>query len=468
MKQKKSKIHSVIIDKANQKMAYYEKLAKTVPPTRKDPFAIIGIRTIRQVDSAIEYLTYPTKRYDREADYHIQDVIGSNAELIRHYHNKMTILFGMDHLLKKEYEDLLQESKSNGVADSTTQAPQAWMLDWDYVEFFDGYFIIHSPNPNQLQFTPLKVNSPRALASFNYIKKYIKEKVPAIFCSVYASKLHITSPILIDDAIMTIYKIARQNGLSLYIKESKEALEPESYKKALVKATEMTPEDFKKYKSKYIDFLVTKQSPNHKILPCIERLAHSYGELKEHAFLFSINCKNNNYLIVHENVNPDRATLLFLVSNDSYDRNIVSIYDFLQGSDINKRSGIREGSLRCYSGIITYKSIDHDDINSWQQAICWYINNVNQVPKKEENYLKIKYRSLSQLLREVQKIDYFKNVEHVFKQNNLPLTRKVKPADIMSRIPGSVYRRDDKGRRVLPIREGEWTLDKMIKLICGK
>ncbi len=56
-----------------------------------------------------------------------------------------------------------------------------------------------------------------------------------------------------------------------------------SFNQALSKAQQMTPEDFKKYKSEYIDYLVSQQSKKYKVIPCVERLAYSYSDMTEYA-----------------------------------------------------------------------------------------------------------------------------------------------------------------------------------------
>ena len=70
-------------------------------------------------------------------------------------------------------------------------------------------------------------------------------------------------------------------------------------------------------------------------------------------------------MIVHENVNPDRSTLLFLVRKEEFQKSIRAIYDFLQSPEINKRSSLRSRDLEIDSAkILRYKSINHDDYSS--------------------------------------------------------------------------------------------------------
>ena len=78
-------------------------------------------------------------------------------------------------------------------------------------------------------------------------------------------------------------------------------------------------------------------------------------------------------MIVHENVNPDRATLLFVVKEENFNKSIREIYDFLQSAEINKRSSLRDKNVEIENaGILSYRSINHDDLYSWKQTINTY------------------------------------------------------------------------------------------------
>jgi hypothetical protein len=187
--------------------------------------------------------------------------------------------------------------------------------------------------------------------------------------------LNIYDQIRLNEAIEKFATASRQTGIAITGSIPTKRIAPVqmSFKQALSKARQMTPEEFKKYKSKYIDYLVVEQSKEYKIVPCAERLAHTTGDTTEFAFLFSIPCGNDKVMIVHENVNPDRSTLLFLVRREEFQKSIRAIYDFLQSPEINKRSSLRSRDLEIDSAkILRYKSINHDDYSSWKQTILFY------------------------------------------------------------------------------------------------
>ncbi|MBR1667296.1 MAG: hypothetical protein IJ693_03335 [Bacteroidaceae bacterium] len=468
------------------------------PNKRTDIRKIVNIQNATDVNSAVTCFTWPTLKYNREGDFYVQDVIGNDEELLAYYHKKMKAYFGFEHVLKRDTKknNVLMSTHRTPVVQQTkiivrkshapkvndrkdditnqqqtfdTLKPKTWILDWEMVDFHDGYFVVHSPDDRAYDFIPHRVECKKAMSSFNYIRKYIKAKVPTVFCTIFAKRLNITSPILIDEAILAFSKVARQRGIKVPTDRSPQRpLSQIPFCQALSKAQQLSPEGFKKYKSKFIDFLVSKQSKEHKIIPCVESLAHSNRETSEAAFLFTIQCLSGKMLVVHENVNPDRSTLMFVVFKDNFNKTIRTIYDFLQSAEINKRSSIREGSVKCDADVITYKSINHDNYSSWQKGIERYLKTAIRIPRKEADLMKTKFHSLSRLLREVQTKENFEKVRPFFEKCKLPLTRKVRPAEILALIPNSSCRIDSDGNKILPIREGCWSLEKLLALIEKK
>lgn len=277
---------------------------------------------------------------------------------------------------EKEKETEKEKEKEKGIVFDTLKKKE-WILDWNCVMFKRGSVVIYSRSDLGFKFKPTEVNAPHSLESFNYLKNYLNERLPPVRCYIVGEKLTVVDKINFSNAIQQFQNAARQGvikagGASSTIKNSPL---PMSFSQALSKAKSMTPAEFRKYKSKYIDFLVDIQSKKYKIIPCVERMAHSYSDTTEYSFMFSIECKSKSVLIVHENVNPDRSTLLFLVKVEDYNKTIREIYEFLQSPEINKRSSLRERALIVKSEAIQqYRSINHDEIDSWKGWITYYKN----------------------------------------------------------------------------------------------
>lgn len=371
-------------------------------------FKYLLIRTTLDVDIIVAYFKTHKDKLTPVADRWIQLSIVKSA-LYVYYKDKMSKTFyyysrisrkartvnlgGLTKRMRTEVSSLREGiekfrqnggvdkkvSKQNGInkADSAFEVlkKREWILDWNCVMFKRGYIVIYARQDLGFKFSPTEVPVSKSIESFNYLKKYLNERLSPVRCEIVGLKLRILDKINFDEAIQQ-FSIAARQGI-IKTKVNKIAIisspKPMSFSQALSKAQKMTEEEFKKYKSKYIDYLITLQSKNYKVIPCVERLAHSNSDNTEYAFMFSIGCSSGRILIVHENVNPDRSTLLFLVREQDFNRSIREIYDFLQGAEINKRSSLRDRSIEIKNaGIVSYRSINHDDIYSWKQTINTY------------------------------------------------------------------------------------------------
>lgn len=274
--------------------------------------------------------------------------------------------------LRKKYED----------SSFAILRKQDWILDWKCVKFKNGYFVVVPPVDESIKFKPQAFSKPGVIESYNYLKEYLNDRLAPVRCSVEGLKLTIYDTIRLDEAIAKFATVSKQRAIKSTGQSNTVRIAPQqmSFKQALSKAQQMTTEEFEKYKSEYINHLVKLQSKKYKVIPCVERLSHTNSDVTEYAFMFSIECRSGNILIVHENVNPDRSTLLFWVKGTAYNNTIREIYDYLQSAEINKRSSLRGRGIDVgNAGVVRYRSINHDDIWSWRKAIRdstvgYYIN----------------------------------------------------------------------------------------------
>jgi len=365
--------------------------------------------TFKTVDSVVNYLKEHREEFDVVIESWIRKSISGN-ELVEYYKERMgrefdnyraieNQLLNNDSVLNNvKYKSRLEnfrrdlfkyiESHRNGNSPKSKKKEKQtssfdalhakpWILDWNCVMFKQGHAIIYSRSDMPVKFKPKNIQIPGSLESFNYLRNYLNERLEPVRCSIVREKLTIVDNINFGKAIQQFAAAARQGLIKTGGRGRKTigAPSPMSFSQAISKAKSMTPEEFKKYKSKYIDYLVELQCEDYKVIPCVERLSHANSDITEYAFMFSIKCRYSNILIVHENVNPDRSTLLFWVKEKAYDSAIREIYDFLQSAEINKRSSLREGGIEVgNAGVVRYKSINHDDIWSWRDNIRFYAN----------------------------------------------------------------------------------------------
>lgn len=272
--------------------------------------------------------------------------------------------------------EFIEERKETDKSTFNILQKKDWILDWNCVRFKDGYIVVSAPLDDGVKFKTKAFPLKGSMEAFNYLKDYLNDRLAPVHCTVEKMDITIYDQIRLSEAIQTFAKAARQKGVHV----AKTAKGPakivpqqSSFNRALSKAENMTLEEFQKYKSQYIDYLVSLQSKDLKIIPCVERMAHSTGDMFETAFIFTVNCKNGNLLIVHENVSPSRSTLLFEVKKQDVMNTIRAIYDFLQSAEINKRSSLRSKDLEIdNNNIIKYRSLNHDYFSSWKATLLYY------------------------------------------------------------------------------------------------
>lgn len=302
-------------------------------------------------------LFFTPRKKEKEEDEEEEDTIIYRA---KKNDGKVCLFFDLDKFNKirpnKNSIDFLQKKE--------------WILDWECVTFKKDSLVVNPPKTGNVNFMPLTVYKPGVKGSYSYLRKYLNDKVTSIRCTVENMKLTINDAISLDEAIAKLAIISNQRPIlsTDTVFQTRTSLMQMPFKQALSKAQQMTPAEFTKYKSEFINFLLKKQSDKYKIIPCMERLAHTDNDIIEEAFMFSLKENTGRYLIVYENVNPDRSTLLFEVEEKDYELTAQSIYDFLQSAEINKRSNLRSRNIELKeANVKRFRSINHD--SSWKYSI---------------------------------------------------------------------------------------------------
>ena len=81
-------------------------------------------------------------------------------------------------------------------------------------------------------------------------------------------------------------------------------------------------------------------------------------------------------ILVVENLNTDRATMLFSFERHHYEKVLKCIYDYLCSSEINKRSKLRQWNSYGFNGInIKYYAVDHKHTENylWSNVIKYQL-----------------------------------------------------------------------------------------------
>lgn len=214
-------------------------------------------------------------------------------------------------------------------------------------------------------------------AALNTIREFLQTRLPQIHCVAKENKLMVIDKIDLSIAIRY-----------LKVKLTKPALNPEadgvkkkgtahiftvnSFEDALLQADKYNKAELSKLKSKYINYLAFLQSERYKIIPCYERILHESNitNKMEHSFIFTLSANtSNNIILAVENLNIDRATMLFSFRSCYYERALHGVFDYLQSSEPNKRSTLRRWENYGLGDIdIEYHAVNHRNT----EQFSWY------------------------------------------------------------------------------------------------
>lgn len=277
---------------------------------------------------------------------------------------------------KKEAELKAIEQKKKEEAARLASRSDSFKLDWKHVEFAYGKMIIHpySPLPTPRgfrQFNERVVQNAICRKGFNFIKSYLAKKLPPIKCFVNINKfLVFEDEISLRSAIIQISKESFKDDIE--VEETTplyRGFDSLSFDRAMTRANELSPAEFRKFKSKFIDYLVSKQDANSKIAPCSEYIRNTNSEDREDGFFFTIVGRSAN-VIVYENLNPDRATLFFKVEKETYRDSLRAIFNFLTSNRINKRMALKEKAVHLDShGVLAYGYNYHTTFEEWRDRM---------------------------------------------------------------------------------------------------
>lgn len=251
-------------------------------------------------------------------------------------------------------------------------------LQWEDIRFYDGYFIFRPKLEGSLVYRniePLKVVNFRCKKSFNFIIKYFKARLPKITFEITSdNKIKLCDQPAFETVLVDLAKEQMRQDKSVKINHVAGTVYRLGFSEAISKGREMSLEDFKKYKSQFIDFLVDHQTEKHKMVPITESISHRGIIHNEEGFIFTSKSSIGFLLIIVENVNRDRSTMIFKVSEWNYRVALHTIFDYVQSDAVNKRSAIRDQKIDfSEAGVREYWALNHDSFHDWKCRLLQYL-----------------------------------------------------------------------------------------------
>ncbi len=224
-------------------------------------------------------------------------------------------------------------------------------VPWDEVVFKDGGLLINANSEKNL-YLPC-TESKEVFNHFNYA---FTERIPPL-----RIRLHSKNPIEIVrtpelDEIFRFLTIQNDIRLGNFFKHK------ELYDLIVHSKTDFHQSFLPKDRTPYFQYLVEKQSPDHRYVPMFETDGDS-----EDSFLFTIQ-GNNNLFIVWESLRPNTATYVFPVEKINYERFLQSLYDYACSDIDYKRRRVHHGVIDGLHGI-KGSIVNHYDFQQWKTEL---------------------------------------------------------------------------------------------------
>lgn len=293
------------------------------------------------------------------------------------------------------------------------------LLQADNLEFFDYYYKIWVIDSNKIKcrdIDPFVIQDENSRACLNVLNKYFANRLPHDIFVQYS-----------NGRVIAVDKIPI---LSTYIKILKEnILIRGDWEYELCNYRKRTLDDCKKipqknvykdasYKSIYIDYLASNQSDKQLI-----KAYEVFNGLEEDSFIFAIKMKDDLFAIIFENVLFARASEVFVVRENEYEKCVNLIFNYFTDYELKqKRLAIKRKLIKAEDfNAIKYVSIDHDKFPTW-------INNIQNViseVKVQQEHIQFVHGLRISKNESLRNVHTTTNVSHIHKDLMLKLFFKL-------------------------------------------
>lgn len=238
-------------------------------------------------------------------------------------------------------------------------------FSWDNITFCDGKIEIRDED----NILVANYNLVDSRSAFNDIKAHFKIKFPELEIHIKKGKVYFNDAKRFKELISSL-KIPTH---SAFIPD----LEITPKKEVIRYFDGASNQEIKNYiiqlRQQYLTYLCTKHLDGYKIKYTTEWRSTCDYDYLENAFLFTISESNNYNIIVYENTEDDRSSIVFYVKPNEYDKAVNAICGYFSSMEINKRETLASYYVNFKdSGIIRFKRIYHTDFNQWKRTINSY------------------------------------------------------------------------------------------------
>ena len=247
----------------------------------------------------------------------------------------------------------------------------SFFLRWDKVDFYDGFYLIYHPSLSTRDSMPYRVKDEHSRRSFNEISKLFMKNLPPLRVQAKDGNIvKVLNKVNLDECVTLMeHKVMKpvslKKGMSIKTKTERKEISSSEAKTLC-----------KEFKSRFLDYLCTKQIDEYKVVCCIEHRCNSSGSMSdEYSFIFTVHETARMLYLAYENSIEARCTYLFPVPKERWQLCIDKIYEYFASNEINKRQQL--ASRKVYlnlPGGHDYQRIMHDNYLKWVDRIkyCAY------------------------------------------------------------------------------------------------
>lgn len=244
-------------------------------------------------------------------------------------------------------------------------------LDWSYVTFLNDKIRISNPYGG----LGIIIKFPQSKEDFNKIKSVIGTNCPKLIvrykdgniCEVLNLEVISKSVVSLNSSMDRPIR-RRDNTLKTIKKEASSTGKPKEIQVEQVKVYLNNKSSF------YFDLLCLKQTRNRPVYYCLEQKVSSDDSSSvEKAFMFTIEASTKHWIIVFENTNAKRCTVLFHVTKKCHKNAVDEIHKYFISGEINKRETLQTKKHKFSNRILAYDRIYHHDHHQWAKEVIKHI-----------------------------------------------------------------------------------------------
>lgn len=258
-------------------------------------------------------------------------------------------------------------SQNNTTPSSDSKRGKKVKIEWSYVEFLDGKILIHNPFGG----FGLAVSLSTSKKDFEKIKNLFALNCPELIVHRHSTKIfNVTNLDVINKFIVELKSSRSKIGVhrNSESKDKKNRL-PDVGDKLKELQIAQVKTMLNNRLSQYFDRLCSLHTPKLPVYYCLEHKVGSNSHSEEKAFIFTVEITPTHRLLIYENTNPKRSTILFAVKTKRYKEALKDIHTFFASNMQNKRESLQNPRFYISNNIVHFDSIYHTDFYSWSSDI---------------------------------------------------------------------------------------------------